>query len=277
MKLDSVFSTKLGLVIGLVVTSIFAFIARYLSIETVNKNELFYYEEKTKEQLPMALGNTGLINFLYFTDDELVYICDVDEDTESIAGLKSDLKQTRNLCMLSLFLQKERANALFSLLAKYDKGLKVIYKGRNDSVSINFQAEEIKDLASKKDEARKFALENIEYYINKQNALCPIKSSDTLTLVLLKLDKTSLFYYYTIDEGQGFSINTLKVDSTQSVLFPVLKNRAVRPECLKAAVAGLGIKFVFTSAQTAQQKVFTLNNDELVGMLNNQTKQKQKK
>ncbi|MBP3717586.1 MAG: hypothetical protein IKP81_12495 [Paludibacteraceae bacterium] len=274
MKLDSVFSTKHGLVIGLVVTSVFAFIARYMSIETVNKNELCFYEEKTKEQLPMALGNTGLINFLYFTNDELVYICDVDENTESIAGLKSDLKQTRNLCMLSLFLQKERANALFSLLAKYNKGLKVIYKGRNDSVAIKFHPEEIKDFALQKNETKKFALENIEYYINKQNALCPIKSSDTLTLVLLKLDKTSLFYYYTIDEGQGFSINSLKVDSTHSELFPVLNNRAVRPECLKAAVAGLGIKFVFTSAQTAQQKVFTLNNDELVGLLLNQTKRK---
>ena len=262
MKLDSIFNTKKGLVIGLLVTVFIAFIGRYLSEHTVNESELDFYEEKTKEKLPISLGFVGAVSNVYYTNDDIVYVCNVNEQNISVSELKSDINETWNNCGLNLMCDKNQAKHLFCLLNKYGKGIKVIYKGKNDSLEIKFSPSEVKELASTETDPQKAAIEHLETYVSEKNAQCPVNSDSILTLVQLKLDKSSLYYYYTIDERQDFTIDSLKENIQLSDLLLFIKDPTIKPKGWEASLAGLGLRLLFTSAQTGQQKVYRFHKKE---------------
>lgn len=271
MDIYSIIKAKKGLIAGLLATVMFAVFARMLSTYTINDSEIDYYESQVKERLPFYLGYIGSVTYVYTTEKEMVFICDVNENNVTIDNLRKNMRGTRQNCMISLMSNTGSPNYLFSILTKYGKGIKVIYKGKKESLDVCFSIEEIKNVVNNKIEYDKLAYDYIEKYVSDKNAICPIKLSDTLSLVELKLDKSTFYYYHTVNEINGFSLDNVDSDISLIEFFKHTKDPNLRSVGRKVAVAGLDVKLIYTSTQTGKQKVFPFKNKELVEVLMDST------
>lgn len=267
MKIDSIINTKVGLILGIVVTMSFAFLARFFYTYTINDSEIEYYEAKVSEKLPYDLGYIGDVTFVYNTNDDIVYICDVKEDNVSIASLKENLDETRKNCKLDLLYNTDSANCIFDILNKYNKGIRVVYKGRMESVEVRFSPDEVRAMSCGKEEPQKLAYEYLESYVIDKNASCPVAVSDKNSLVEMKLDKKSFYSYHTVDESNVLTIDSLMKNNS----FSDVINRSQYPDAKsvsrRVAIAGLDIKLIYTSAQTGKQKTYSFTNSDVVKTL----------